>query len=237
MMASNSPTSWTLSSCSPSCTGYFALGTSSGAVTVSSTGATNIVAGTYTLTMTATNAYGTSSPGTDTITFTGGGPIAGCTQTYCIDANYGSDSNSGTSSSSPWKTLANIPTNMASGKSIGLACETPPAHFRGVIVENSASNFTVTGYGPSGAGACTSVASIVAGAISKLPIIDGSLVISNSSLTEYESSTTYYTTSPISIAANTAGTGYPTDTMLNVWDIAKTVFIYLGVPFIAGMVT
>ncbi len=65
MTATNSPTSSAITGCSSSCTGYFAI-SNSGAVT--STGASDIAAATYTLTLTAANGSVTSSPGTDTIT-------------------------------------------------------------------------------------------------------------------------------------------------------------------------
>jgi len=67
MSATNSPTNWVLTGCSPSCSGYFAI-SGLGVITVTASGVTNIVAGTYTVTMTASNGNGTSLPGTDTIT-------------------------------------------------------------------------------------------------------------------------------------------------------------------------
>ena len=66
MTASQSPTSWAITGCSASCSGYFAVD-NSGNVTITSSGVTNLVAGTYTLSLTATNGSGTSAPGTDTI--------------------------------------------------------------------------------------------------------------------------------------------------------------------------
>lgn len=94
-----------------------------------------------------------------------------CTQTYCVDQANGSDSNPGTAAR-PFKNLTSVPT-LTANQSVGLACETPPAHWRQQISQGSAPNgITITGYGP-----CTSVAQIIAGATSNLPIIDGADII------------------------------------------------------------
>ena len=99
-------------------------------------------------------------------------PPTGCTETYCIDQANGSDSNPGTAAK-PFKNLTAVPT-LAAGQSIGLACESPPAHWRQWINQGTApNNITITGYG-----ACTSTAQIIAGATSNLPIIDGADIIS-----------------------------------------------------------
>jgi len=95
----------------------------------------------------------------------------GCAETYCVDQANGNDSNPGTAAL-PFKNLTAIPT-LTAGQSVGLACESPPAHWRQWINQASApNNITVTGYGP-----CTSTASIIAGATSNLPIIDGADII------------------------------------------------------------
>jgi len=78
MTATGAPTSWAITSCSTSCTGYFAI-SSGGAVTVTASGVTNIVAATYTLTVTATNGAGTSGSGTDTVTVSTSGLPVGVT--------------------------------------------------------------------------------------------------------------------------------------------------------------
>ena len=106
MMASNSPTSWSLSSCSLSCTNYFALNTSTGAVTGGSAAA-SITAGTYTLTMTAFNGA-TSASGTDTIT------VSTTPAGYYVSTT-GSDSNNGTSPSTAFATLGKAQTAMQGG--------------------------------------------------------------------------------------------------------------------------
>ena len=108
MTATNSPTSWSLSSCSPSCTGYFALNASTGAVTVTPTGVSGITAGTYTLTVTASNAYGASNPGTDTITASTAPPA------YYVSTT-GSDFNNGTSPSTAFATFGKAQTAMQGG--------------------------------------------------------------------------------------------------------------------------
>jgi hypothetical protein len=97
----------------------------------------------------------------------------GCTETYCVDQANGNDSNPGTAAR-PFKNLTAVPA-LSDGQSVGLACETPPAHWRQQIsrVTSGYDGTTFTGYGP-----CTSVASIIAGATSNLPIIDGADIIS-----------------------------------------------------------
>jgi hypothetical protein len=98
-------------------------------------------------------------------------PPTGCTETYCVDQAKGNDSNPGTAAL-PFKNLTAIPT-LTAGQSVGLACESPPAHWRQWINQGAApNNITITGYGP-----CTSTASIIAGATSNLPIIDGANII------------------------------------------------------------
>ncbi|MDE2096640.1 MAG: hypothetical protein KGL39_05280 [Patescibacteria group bacterium] len=68
VVATQSPTSWSITSCS-GCSGYFAV-SNAGAVTVTATGASNIVAATYNPVFQATNSYGSGS-GTVAITFGG----------------------------------------------------------------------------------------------------------------------------------------------------------------------
>ena len=79
MSATNSPTSWSITACSPTCTGYFAID-NSGNVTVTATGVTNIVAATYTITAQATNGGGSGS-GSDTVTVSSG-TYVGIMDTY-----------------------------------------------------------------------------------------------------------------------------------------------------------
>ncbi len=100
-------------------------------------------------------------------------PPTGCTETYCVDQANGSDSNPGTAAH-PFQNLTAIPT-LTAGQSVGLACESPPAHWRQQIsqIGNSSANLIFTGYG-----SCTSIAQIITGATSNLPIIDGADIIS-----------------------------------------------------------
>jgi hypothetical protein len=57
MVASGSPTGWVITSCNAGCAGYFAI-SSSGVITVTPTGASGAVAGTYVIGVQATNAGG-----------------------------------------------------------------------------------------------------------------------------------------------------------------------------------
>ena len=118
MTATNTPTSWAPASptCSPSCTGYFALNISTGAVTVTSTGATAIdnTPATYTLSgIIASNAAGSSAAGTDTITF------ASIPVGYYVSLT-GSDSNDGLAATTggghgPFATFGKAQTAMQGG--------------------------------------------------------------------------------------------------------------------------
>lgn len=100
--ASNSPTGFSIASCSPSCSGWFAI-SSGGAVTVSSTGASNVVptlsGATYTLSVTASNGSGTSSPASVPVTFYADGALtapSGTAQLPTLFASY-------THGRPPWK--------------------------------------------------------------------------------------------------------------------------------------
>ena len=93
--ASNLPTGWSIASCSPSCGTYFSI-SSAGAITVASAGASAIAPsfnGTaYTLTVTASNGAGTSSPANVPVTFYNDGALSapiGTTQLPTQFSSYG----------------------------------------------------------------------------------------------------------------------------------------------------
>jgi hypothetical protein len=84
LTASNTPTGWSISGCSPSCTSWFAI-SSGGALTVTSTGASNIVptdnGAVYTLTVAASNGAGTSAGKSIPVTFYADGALSAPTGT------------------------------------------------------------------------------------------------------------------------------------------------------------
>ena len=120
---------------------------------------------------------------------------------------YGKDTNPGTASE-PFQNLTAVP-QIRTGQSIGLACETPPAHWRQWLyqAQNSPSNATITGYPLTGSGACTTTAQIAAGTPSNLPIIDGADVITTGWTPTSGYPNVYQTKSALTFATTCGGAG------------------------------